>query len=109
MDKVIVNIGDFLKNAGIVGLKYLLDESDAVEQEDYGITTDKQGIWITREFVKNADWTELYFQAFIERYGSMTNYQTILDKIENILEQAGREDLPMRLRPTKASTPIRSV
>lgn len=86
-----VFIGDFLKNAGIVGLKYLLEESDAEEEEDYGITHDGQAIWINQEFAKEADWTDLYFKAFIKRYGSSTNYQAVMDKIKNILGKAGCE------------------
>ena len=95
MEKLVVTIDSFLKNAGLVGLKYLLDESDADENITYGITDDRQGIWIDQDFIKNADWTALYFQACIKRYGSMTNYQMVLDKIEQILDKAGREDQEM--------------
>ncbi|KAI4447152.1 hypothetical protein C823_001671 [Eubacterium plexicaudatum ASF492] len=37
----------------------------------------------------------MYFQACIKRYGSMTNYQMVLDKIEQILDKGGREDQEM--------------
>lgn len=91
MDRMIVPLGDFLKNAGVVGLKYLLDESDDVDEgSDYGITEDKQGIWLRRDFVVGADWTDMYFKSFVEKYGSSTVYQTVLDKIEEILER-GRD------------------
>ncbi len=92
MDKKIITMGDFLKNAGIVGLRYLLEESDAIEGNDYGITEDKQGIWLCKEYIQKADWTDLYFQAFIIRYGAMTNYQAALDKIEHILEESEQEN-----------------
>ena len=92
MEEIKLLIGDFLKNAGIVGLKYLLDASDAEEEIDYGITEDKQGLWLERQFVVNADWTDMYFKAFVKRYGELTNYQVILDKIGDILEKAGQPE-----------------
>ncbi len=85
MDKIYISIGDFLKNAGIVGLKYLLDESEADEEIDYGITDDDQALWIDREFAATADWTDMYFKAFVKCYGADTVYQAVLDKIDNIL------------------------
>ena len=92
MEEIKLLIGDFLKNAGLVGLKYLLDASDAEEEIDYGITEDKQGLWVERQFAVNADWTDMYFKAFVKRYGELTNYQVILDKIGDILEKAGQPE-----------------
>ncbi len=92
MEEIKLLIGDFLKNVGFVGLKYLLDASDAEEEIDYGITEDKQGLWLERQFVVNADWTDMYFKAFVKRYGELTNYQVILDKIGDILEKAGQPE-----------------
>ena len=92
MEEIKLLIGDFLKNAGLVGLKYLLDASDAEEEIDYGIAEDKQGLWLDRQFVVNADWTDMYFKAFVKRYGELTNYQVILDKIGDILEKAGQPE-----------------
>ena len=42
MGKYLVTMGDFLKNAGIVGLNYMLDMSDA----------ERKGLWL-----KNAEQT----------------------------------------------------
>ena len=92
MEEIELLIGDFLKNAGLVGLKYLLDASDAEEEIDYGIAEDKQGLWLDRQFVVNADWTDMYFKAFVKRYGELTNYQLVLDKIGDILEKAGQPE-----------------
>lgn len=92
MEEIKLLIGDFLKNAGLVGLKYLLDASDAEEEIDYGITEDKQGLWLDRQFVVNADWTDMYFKAFVKRYEELTNYQVVLDKIGDILEKAGQPE-----------------
>lgn len=87
MDKINVPMGDFLKNAGIVGLWYLLGISDAEEKRDYGISDDNQSVWLDSEFAGNADWTDLYFQAFVECYGPFTVYQAVLEKIDGILEK----------------------
>ena len=92
MEEIKLLIGDFLKNAGLVGLKYLLDASDAEEEIDYGITEDKQGLWLERQFAVNADWTDMYFKAFVKRYGELTNYQLVLDRIGDILEKAGQPE-----------------
>lgn len=92
MDKITILPGDFLKNAGIVGLWYLLEESEAELDSNYGLTDDKQGLWIEREFVKQADWTGLYFQAFVKRYGPLIVYRAALDKIDAVLEKAEHTD-----------------
>ena len=88
MDRITVSIGDFLKNAGVVGLKYMLEKLDAVEGDDYGTADNKQSLWLKRDFVIQADWTDMYFKAFVEKFGSTSAYQLALDKIEEILEQA---------------------
>lgn len=92
MRRIEISTGDFLKNAGIVGLKYLLDNSEADEGIVYGITDDEQGLWIDSEYIENADWTQLYFNAFVKKYGSSTAYQAVLDKIDNILEKLENEN-----------------
>ena len=60
MGKYLVTMGDFLKNAGIVGLNYMLDMSDAESGKDYGIKIQnrpvdglelyEQGLWIDEDF-----------------------------------------------------------
>ena len=42
MEKYKITMGDFLKNAGIVGLKYLLDTAKAQEDKDFGISENGQ-------------------------------------------------------------------
>lgn len=92
MGRIYISIGDFLKNAGIVGLKYLLEESDADEDIDYGITGDGQELWIDQDYAVKADWTDMYFNAFVKWYGPYTVYQAILDKIDSILETAENDN-----------------
>lgn len=100
LDKVLITMGDFLKNAGIVGLKYLLDEacieSGIAENVDYGITEDSQAIWIKREFAAEADWTDMYFKAFVKCFESDTVYRAALDKIDIILEKSSQDDCKQR-------------
>lgn len=86
MDRIYVPLGDFLKNAGIVGLWYLLENSAAEEEVDYGISDDSQGLWLKLDFVASADWTDLYFQAFVKYYGPISTYQAVLDKIDILLK-----------------------
>ena len=52
-------MGDFLKNAGIVGMHYILDEiADASEDLDYGYTEDNQQLWLDTDFCQKTDWTD---------------------------------------------------
>lgn len=86
MERYEITLGDFLKNAGIVGLKYMLEISGARENLDYGIAENNQGIWLDHEFAINADWTSLYFNAFVKCFGPSTAYQGVMDRIDGLLE-----------------------
>lgn len=95
MGKYLVTMGDFLKNAGIVGLNYMLDMSDAESGKDYGIKIQnrpvdglelyEQGLWIDEDFVQQCDWTGMYFDACVNYYGDSTVYKGILDRINKII------------------------
>lgn len=94
-----ITTGDFLKNAGIVGMKYLLNLSDGKEQVHYGISENGQALWLDSDFALRADWTELYFKAFVQYLGPVTAYQSIIekiqicmDKIQNDAWKAGKEE-----------------
>lgn len=92
MDRIVISIGDFLKNAGIVGMEYMLKTAGARNDIDYGFMEDEHGIWLDREFAQNVDWTDMYFQAFIKRYGPLTAYRGVLEKINKILEKSENDD-----------------
>ncbi|SCG90263.1 CRISPR-associated protein Cas8a1/Cst1%2C subtype I-B/TNEAP [uncultured Clostridium sp.] len=87
MEKYKITMGDFLKNAGIVGLKYLLDIAEAEENQDFGISENGQELWLSSEFAEKADWTDLYFRAFIQYFGPFTAYQGVQDRIDLCLEK----------------------
>lgn len=87
MDKYTITLGDFLKNAGIVGFKYMLDIAGAKEGVDFGISENIQSLWINMEFARTADWTDMYFKAFVKYFGPFTVYQGVLDRIESCLEK----------------------
>lgn len=91
MERYEITLGDFLKNAGIVGLKYMLEISGARENLDYGITENNQGIWLEQRFAINADWTSLYFNAFVKYFGPLTAYQGVMDRICGLLESIDNE------------------
>lgn len=82
MQRLEIRSGDFLKNAGIVGMKYILESAQACRGRDYDITQDEQVLWIEKNFALNADWTDLYFKTFVKYLGSTTVYQAVLDKIK---------------------------
>ena len=103
MERYVITMGDFLKNAGIVGMKYLLETAGARRDVDYGITEDAQGLWLNRKFAEDAKWTDMAFKAFVECFGSSTVYQGVIDRIDRCSgkitlgkwspEKAEKEDL----------------
>ena len=58
MERYEIGMGDFLKNAGISGLVYLLKIAGAEENVVYGITEDGQKLWIALDFAIQSDWTD---------------------------------------------------
>ena len=87
MDKYVITLGDFLKNAGIVGFRYMLESAEAKENVDFGITEDGQGLWLDMNFALIADWTDMYFKACVQYFGPSTVYQGVLDRIERCLDK----------------------
>ena len=85
LDKYVITLGDFLKNAGIVGFRYMLESAEAKENVDFGITEDGQGLWLDMNFALIADWTDMYFKACVQYFGPSTVYQGVLDRIERCL------------------------
>ena len=67
METIKITKGDFLKNAGIVGMWNMLLVSDAKQgvNEDFWLDEEEQVLCISGEFAKNADWTDLYFKALV--------------------------------------------
>ena len=63
MEKYVITLGDFLKNAGIVGFHYMLETAGARENIDFGHSEDDQALWVSMDFAQNADWTDMYFKA----------------------------------------------
>lgn len=91
MDKYVITLGDFLKNAGIVGFRYMLEAAEAKENVDFGITEDGQGLWLDMDFALNADWTDMYFKACVQYFGPSTVYQGVLNRIEKCLDKIQSE------------------
>ena len=91
MEKYVITLGDFLKNAGIVGFHYMLKCADAEEGVDFGHGEEDQTLWINMDFAQNADWTDMYFKAFIEYFGPFSTYQKILDKIQICMDKIKNE------------------
>lgn len=94
MECIKITKGDFLKNAGIVGMWNMLLISDASQgvNKDFWVDEDEQVLCINREFAVNADWTDLYFKAFVETYGPVCTYQEILNRIKKCKEIIGKGD-----------------
>ena len=94
MECIKITKGDFLKNAGIVGMWNMLLISDASQgvNKDFWVDEDEQVLCINREFAVNADWTDLYFKAFVETYGPVCTYQEILSRIKKCKEVIGKGD-----------------
>lgn len=89
MERCIITIGDFLKNAGIVGMWYMLEKSSARENVDYGISENQQELWLAKEFAVEADWTDLYFRAFVNYMGPHTVYESVSERVQSCLGKIG--------------------
>ena len=76
---------DFIKNAGIVAFIYLLKEDHAKENDDYIITGNK--LQVKKEYLKNANLTDLYFHCMVKRYQNETPIPRIIEEIEIILRK----------------------
>ena len=87
MGRYLITLGDFLKNAGIAGMAYLLEKNGARKGIEYGVTEDGQALWLDAEFADQADWTDLYFKAFTAYFGPSTVYQGVTDRIKECLKK----------------------
>lgn len=102
MSKYLITTGDFLKNAGIVGLYYILEQykhykPDIIEGREYGIKEQgsiesgfesyESGLWLDEDFIENADWTDMFFKACVACYKDSTVYVRVLDNINIIISK----------------------
>lgn len=92
LDRYYITMGDFLKNAGIIGLQYLLETAGFLKDEVCGISEDEQEFWLDRTFASQADWTGFYIQACVKLFGPTTTYQRIMSKIQLCIKKL-KEDL----------------
>lgn len=92
LERFVITTGDFLKNAGIVGMWYMLEISAARDNIDYGISENEQELWIAKDFAIEADWTDMYFKAFVAGLGPFTVYERVLEKIYSCLQKIETEE-----------------
>lgn len=86
METIKITKGDFLKNAGIVGMWNMLLVSDAKQgvNEDFWLDEEEQVLCISGEFAKNADWTDLYFKASVSRTKEQKGGEIFLKHVKSI-------------------------
>lgn len=83
-DYITILTNDYLKNSGIVGMMTLLKSDDAaIEGQEYFVEGNK--LIIKKEYLLNADLTQLYFNCMIERFEKDTTIYRINQKIKNML------------------------
>ena len=90
-DYIEILTGDFLKNSGIVAFIYLLKEDHAKENDDYII--DGNRLQVKKEYLKNTNLTNLYFQCMVKRYQNETPIPKVIEEIENILRRLNYENI----------------
>ena len=90
-DYIEILTGDFLKNSGIVAFIYLLKEDHAKENDDYIIDGNK--LQVKKEYLKNTNLTNLYFQCMVKRYQNETPIPKVIEEIENILRRLNYENI----------------
>lgn len=89
--RIEIYMNDFMKNAGIAGLVYLLRANGAKLHEDYGYGPAGQFLWLDRKYATEADWTNMYFRAFVEYFADMTTYAGIIERVDNSIKQLSGE------------------
>ena len=83
-DYITILTNDYLKNSGIVGMMTLLKSDDAaIEGQEYFVEGNK--LIIKKDYLLNADLTQLYFNCMIERFEKDTTIYRINQKIKNML------------------------
>lgn len=100
-DYIEILSGDFLKNAGIVGLVYLLKENKAKLDDDYIFSGNK--LLVKEEYFKNIDFTNLYFHCMVKRYQNETPVPKIKEEIENLLRLFSNESVDLKAIEGKLS------
>ena len=66
-DYITILTNDYLKNSGIVGMMTLLKSDDAaIEGQEYFVEGNK--LIIKKDYLLNADLTQLYINCMIERF-----------------------------------------
>ena len=70
----------------------MLETAGAEKEVDFGYTDDNQAMWVSMDYAQNADWTDMYFKAFIRYFGPFSTYQGIKDKIQSCLEKIESEN-----------------
>lgn len=83
-NKIKIYMGDFRKNAGIVGLVFLLKTVEAKENKDYGISDEY--LWLDYEYAVNRDWTDDYFKACTLYFEEDVSYGEVISSIDFLLE-----------------------
>ena len=92
-DYITILTNDYLKNSGIVGMMTLLKSDDAaIEGQEYFVEGNK--LIIKKEYLLNADLTQLYFNCMIERFEKDTTIYRINQKIKNMLNNKDKVSDP---------------
>lgn len=74
---------DFLYNAGIIGLLYLLkDAIEAKEDTDYKIESDD--VSVSREILCRASLADDYVNAFIQKFGDDSPFSLMMERVEKL-------------------------
>lgn len=65
----------------------MLETAGAEEGVDFGHSDDDQALWLSMDFAKNADWTDMYFKAFIRYFGPFSTCQELRIKFKHVLKR----------------------
>ena len=92
-------INDALYNAGLLGLKRVLDCLAERQDEAPAYRTEGSRLYVRKDAFTD-ELVPAYFDAMIQHYGKDTVYQNLVDTLENILQPAAQEqkDFPKKLK-----------
>ena len=85
-DYMEISLNTFSLNAGVVGLIRMLELDSAVKGAGNDYFYEDSTLYISIEYFKRVIWEYLFVKCAVKLFGKDTVYQTIMDKIEQIID-----------------------